>query len=619
MARPDVNRVYEDLKASSRYLSKTFKEMKTDFEYALGKQWKDEDKITLDKAGVKALTINKIRPMIKLLSGIERQSRSDFKAFSEGTEDEVLSEIATRLLKNVSKTSSLKNKMSEIFKNGMICGACYIEPYIDYGEDLLNGEMRFRKIEANRILFDPSAEEYDLSDGKFLIKLTIGISEDDVLMLFPDQKDKLDNLGTSNIEIGLEDNDKIQVRDYPSYGDNKENTANGILEKSYDLIEYYYKNPINIYYVISQSQGIIFQSEEKKEAELFIAQSQIIDSSIITKRTYEIRLKQIVGKTEMSDERANTYPRWKKYPIIPFFAERMTVDVEDSDLEIQGVVRGLRDLQEEYNKRRTQELRHLNSSISSGTFVPKNCLDQQNKNLLKKYGSSPGVSIEFDIEKTGGFTPDRWRISPAPLSQGHAQLAAENAQDIKEASGVNPDLLANDSQSQSGRAILLKQRQGLVMVQEPLDNYQQTKEIVGRFTLSQLGEIFSIESAMQVLGDGFLNENFKKPVFDINADPVLENGVLKTEPDIETARLMINKVLTDSSIGKYDVTIGEGTFNETIQIANFTTMMDMAKQGIPIPPSVIVEESLLSNGQKEKIQEYMDKVQYAQSKQVAQV
>jgi hypothetical protein len=46
-----------------------------------------------------------------------------------------------------------------------------------------------------------------------------------------------------------------------------------------------------------------------------------------------------------------------------------------------------------------------------------------------------------------------------PLSQGHAQLAEENAQDLKEASGVNPDLLATDSKSQSGRAILLKQRQ----------------------------------------------------------------------------------------------------------------------------------------------------------------
>jgi hypothetical protein len=41
---------------------------------------------------------------------------------------------------------------------------------------------------------------------------------------------------------------------------------------------------------------------------------------------------------------------------------------------------------------------------------------------------------------------------------------------------------------------------------------------------------------------------------------------LQTEPDIDMAKLVVNKVLTDASIGKYDVTIGEGTFNESIQI-----------------------------------------------------
>ena len=184
---------------------------------------------------------------------------------------------------------------------------------------------------------------------------------------------------------------------------------------------------------------------------------------------------------------------------------------------------------------------------------------------------------------------------------------------------MNPDLLANDSQSQSGRAILLKQRQGLVMVQESLDNYAQTKEILGRFILSQLGEVYTIESAMKVLGDGFIKDNFQKPVFSALGDPMLkQDGQLETEVDIDMARLVINKVLTDSAIGKYDVTIGEGTFNETIQIANFMTLMEMAGKGIPIPPDVLVEESLLSPGQKEKIVEGIQRQQAAMAQVVPQ-
>lgn len=601
MKKPDVQKVYDDLRESYRYLNKVFKAIKKDFEYALGKQWRASDVKELEDAGVKALTINKIRPLIKLVTGIERQSRSDYKAFPEGMEDELRAEIATRLLKNVSKTSRLKNKISSVFKEGVIGGACYIEPYLDYTDDLLNGEMKFRKIEAKRVLFDPAAEEYDLSDGKYLIKLTFGLSEDDLLILFPGSKKKIESISKGNIDLSIPgDDDKHQDIDYPKVGD--EMTEVGVLEKSYDLVEYYYKNPVDVYYVLSKSEGIVGRFESEEEANLLIARMQINDATIVTKRTYEIRLKQVVGDVEFSDERSSSYPRWKNYPIFPYFSERMTIDIEETDLLIQGITRSLIDLQEEYNKRRTQELRHLNSSVNSGNFVPKDALDNTNKHLLKKYGSSPGINIFYDPEKCGGAHPSSWRINPAPLSQGHAQLAAENAQDIKEAGGVNPDLLANDSISQSGRAKLIQQRQGLVMVQEALDNYAQTKEALGRFILSQLGELYTIETAMQVLGDKFLNSNFQKPVFDIEGNPQLENdGKLKTEPDIEGARFTINKVLNDSGIGKYDVTIGEGAYNETIQIANFTTLSDMASKGIPVPADVLVEESLLSPSQKERI------------------
>lgn len=619
MPKPDVDQVYKDLKTSLDYFSKIFKEIKKDFEFAMGKQWDSADVQTLYNAGVKALTINKIKPMIKLITGIERQSRSDYKAFPEGTEDELLSEISTRLLKNVAKQSRLKHKISDQFKDAMIGGVCYIEPYIDYTQDLLNGEMKFRKVEAKRVLFDPSSEEYDLSDGKYLIKLTLGLSKDDLLMLFPNKKKEIEKIDVGTIDTTEGDDDILQLRDYPSAGSSDVDSDLEASEGTYDLIEYYYKNAYEVHYVVSRTQGVIFETEVEQEARTFIATQQIPDASIVTKRTNEIRLKQVVGKTEMTDERHTTYPRWKVYPIIPLFAERTTNEMTDSEYTIQGIVRGLRDLQEEYNKRRTQELRHLNSSVNSGMFIPKDALDTTNKKNLKEFGSTPGVRIYYDPAKTGGASPDSWKINPTPLSQGHAQLALENAQDIKEASGVNPDLLANDSQSQSGRAILLKQRQGLVMVQESLDNYQQTKEILGRFILSQLGEVYTIESALQVLGDGFIKENFRKPVFDALGDPQLDpNGQLQTEPDMEMAKLVINKVLTDSSIGKYDVTIGEGTFNETIQMASFMTLMEMAGKGIPIPPDVLVEESLLSPGQKEKIIKSIDQQKMAMQVQEQQ-
>jgi hypothetical protein len=275
--------------------------------------------------------------------------------------------------------------------------------------------------------------------------------------------------------------------------------------------------------------------------------------------------------------------------------------LDKQELQIQGIVRNLKDLQEEYNKRRTQELRHLNSSVNSGMLVPKGSLSAQELAKAKEYGSAPAIVLEYDANVG---KPEK--IFPTPLSQGHAQLATENAQDLKEASGVNPDLLANSDTSQSGRAILLKQKQGLVMVQEYLDNYSETKRNLGRFLLTQLSEVFTIETAIRVLGDDFINkyQEFKKPVIDsMTGQPQLDPmGGLVTEIDQNMVNEIFNGVLNNSSeLSKYDVTIGEGAYSETTKMANYLTLSDMVKNGIPIPPDVLIQESMLPQGSKEKI------------------
>jgi len=225
------------------------------------------------------------------------------------------------------------------------------------------------------------------------------------------------------------------------------------------------------------------------------------------------------------------------------------------------------------------------------------------------------------------------RITPMPLSQGHAQLAAENAQDLKEASGVNPDLLANDSQSQSGRAILFKQRQGLVMVQEMLDNFSETKKLIGRFILSQFKELFTVESAMRILGDSYIAETFKTPVNIIlerglqkveegkeneisqlegatmlqypnmsSDQPIVdERNQLVTTTDFDTAFQTINNILNDAELNKYDIAIGEGPYQDTIRLANFMDLKDLAQQGVPIPPNVLIEMSMIPPNEKKGI------------------
>lgn len=617
-----IKRVYEDLDYSSENFHKLHEQIKDDFKFAQGDQWDSVDVEELRKAGVKALTINKIKPIIKLITGIERQSRSDYKAYPEGEEDSIVSDIASRLMKNVTKMSKAELKHSEQFKHGVIGGLSFIEPYMDYTYDLINGTMKFHKVSALDVFPDPDATEYDYSDAKFMIKVTRNLSADQLKEMYPDKEKVIDGMGSGsidwesiqNITTVIENDEDYKPHHGVEYSDKK---------GSFDLIEYFYKELTRTYYVAIQESGQIQEVPVKEEADRIAEQ---VGGIVISKMIPVIRHAHVVGGKLLEDDVAWFYPRWKKYHFIPFFAEFITEEIGDKSKNIQGIVRVIKDLQEEFNKRRTQELRHLNSSANSGFDIEKGQLDDQNLRKLKKFGSSPGIVLE---RKPG--SPPLTRIVPMPLSQGHAQLAEENAQDLKEASGVNPDLLATDSKSQSGRAILLKQRQGLVMIQEMLDNFGETKKLTGQFILSQLKEVFTVESAMKVLGEAWISDNFTVPVNIIlqrglqkvnsgeqpteleqrimltypmqeeNEPVVDEQGNLKTEVDQDTAIQLVNNVLNDAELGKYDVAIGEGPYSETIRMANFLDIKELAQQGVPIPPDVLIELSMIPEGDKKKI------------------
>ncbi len=631
-----IDIVYRDLKYSAEKMNTLREKIKEDFEFELGKQWDDQDVEDLRKRGIKALTINKIKPIIKLLTGIERQSKSDFKAYPEGSEDTIISEIATRLIKNVVKNSNLEMKFSEQFKNGSIGGMCFLEPYVDYSFDMINGDMKFKKISPLDIYLDPNFKEYDLSDSKYIIKVTSDLSRDDLISLFPDGKSKINRIGNGKINFdNVSDGVHFQRTDYPALSSGKNVSTNDRGEPLYDLIDYFYKELGKRYFVVIAEKGIVEEFEKKEVAEEFNAQ---FGGVIIERDVPVIMHSQVCGGEELYNGVAWSYPRYRSFPIIPFFAELITEDLSDLSITIQGIVRGLKDLNLEYNKRRTQELMHLNSSANSGFEIEENQLTAEEEDKLKKFGSSPGVVI-----KRRQNSPPIGRITPMPLSQGHAQLAVENANDLKEASGVNPDLLANDSQSQSGRAILLKQRQGLAMIQEMLDNFSITKKMAGKFILTQLPEIFTLESAKRVLGNAFIVDNFTVPINIIldrglskiaegkdqevtklerevmltypnvpQGQPITdEQGNLMTAVDTDTADEVITGLLANKELSKYDIAIGEGVYQDTIRLANFTDIKELAQQGVPIPPNVLIELSMIPESDKKGIMNQLQAQQMA--------
>lgn len=636
-AKPE--RIARDLRRARKVKGDWIKAAEEDFEFFVGKQWRTEDKDVLEKAGVPALTINKIQPNIFLASGFQRQNRSDWVAYPEGDEDGLEAEIVTKLLKNAVKTGDGEYIVSEQFEDGIICGEGWIEPYIDYNEDLINGDLFLVKDNPFMIFVDPDSVKYDLSDAEFVIKISPKLSRDQVVKLFPDKEELIDSVDKATVEYSIgSTSDMQQTIDYPMVGQEDKAEGNGEMEvdeKAYDLVEYYYKKYVSKYVVADKSVGSLKEAKSKEEADNYVNQvnqaayeqaqltqpgialdpQQFVVAKVLKRQVTEIWVCAMLGKTVIDEYISPFYPRWKSYPFFPYFAHRITTPLPKArEYMTQGIVRSLKDPQRELNKRRSQELRILNSTANSGWLAEEGAWKE--KSVVEKYGSTPGVTLEYKANK-----PKPERITPAPLSQGHAQLAAENTQDMKEISGINADLLAMQDKGSdaSGRAIHLRQQQGILMLQRILDNFSRTQKMIGKFILSQLGELYTVESAMRVMGDSWIKDNFSVPVLqpspvDGKPTPILDGaGKMQMQVDMKTAQNVFQLVLNGVDEGKYNIKIDEVNSSPTVKLANYSMLLDLVSKGVPVPPDVLVDESQIGEGTKSKIKKAIASAMSAQN------
>ena len=85
-----------------------------------------------------------------------------------------------------------------------------------------------------------------------------------------------------------------------------------------------------------------------------------------------------------------------------------------------------------------------------------------------------------------------------------------------------------------------------------------------------------------------------------------ESGRLVTKVDTDTADTVIKSILNNKELVKYDVSVGEGAFAETIRMSNFADIKELAQQGVPIPPSVLIDLSLIPEANKKNILNQME-------------
>jgi len=517
-------------------------------EFYCGRQWDPDDVDILESQGRPPLTINRILPVINVISGVQRQNRRDLRALPLRGGAAEMAAIYTALLKHCEDTCRAAWAKSAMFVNGVITGKGWLGFSVDHSRDPVGGELRVEVLNPFRVYEDRSSEDYDLHDARYVV-VEDWVDVDELKARYPKRKREIE---TETGDDWGDPADAVVGHETEDYNDDE--NAVGVDQKYRRRVRSTWHKewaretvltgpgipPVR---VNKQSVGIARALHERNRERY-----RIIEMPMPT-----LNMTITCGDV-LLEHRVDPLHGVHQLPFIRF----CPFHLQDN---VFGVIDNLIGPQQELNKRRSQMLHHINQSSNSGWIGDEDALTPAQWDELEALGSRPG----FTIRKKHGS--DMQQVHPVPLAAGLFQLEMESTNDIREVSSINSDLQGLDkSVSESGRAMLFRQRQGLMASETIFDNWEQS--------MHQYGELL-----LECIRRGRDRRN----------DPIYTDEEVMQICAAQAVEANIG-ALRDSRSARYTVKVEQVGHSPTARMAMMEMLVELAKLA-PVPPELIVEAS----------------------------
>lgn len=521
-------------------------EAKEDYGFVAGDQWRNEDRDKMAKEGRPAITINKIKPQINILSGYQRSNRLDFDFLPRTSDDAKLCEVRKGMTKYVMDETDYEYAESQVFLDGAICGIGWFEVKYQFDYESFDGEVKIKRISPFSVYPDPEAREQDYSDAKFILRAR-WMDKEELISLYPEYK--------MEIEAQYDVYDKDEPLDgyvgvEPLWYQRESHKLR--------LVECWYKETKRqTVYVLPD--GTVLDGLRREELETL----QLMGQAPRKMRVPRSKVRVCIFFSEVVLEEIDSPYEHGEFPFVPF----VVYNFGEGDLAA-GVVRDIKDPQREVNKRRSQMLHVLNTSSNSGWIMEEGAMTPQDERNLHQSGARPGVVIKTLSGRMGSLQ----RMQPPAPPSGLFEAGQQSEQDIPNISGINESLMGVQMPAQaSGRAIELKQRQGITHIVPLFDNLRLAKKKIAyllwgkRNRKGLIPQYYTEAKVYRIIG-----KNGKQQFVPVN------------QPVVDPLTGAIQETLNDLSQGEFDVIISDTTANATQRISQFWSLTDaVGKLGIP--------------------------------------
>ena len=533
------------------------------------KQWEDSTRQDLANKNRACLTINHVAPMVETLSGLYRRNISDLRCFPTENGDNDIATVLTYVMKHILDKTEMSAEEIEVFEDMVTAGRGVFELYPEFDTDI-RGAIRVKQIPWDMVVFAPHIRK-DGSDCEYFCRWN-WLSQEQLENMFPEKAEDIE-LMYGRFEQFIAGSDDLSDLGTPLvnalFADKKTREMRLVEceEKMYYRLRTYV-DPMSGFKVSDAELPTQFRSQMKT-----ITLMRHVD-----RKLHAIRRTVLCGDVLVEDDYVERpvppHQTGPSFSAIPAYAYKRGA-------VFQGKVERTKDSQREINKRRSQIVDIVNTSITNGWFVPKGSFGSQRmKDRFKRDVSKPGFIIDLPDITNVPQKVESSRVEPAIV-----QLEMNSTQSFRETSNVNVEMLGMGSQYQSGSAMAHRMQQGLMGNEYLFDNISRVKKRLGREILLWIQELYTTDRIARIFFDQAKLEK-------------IYMGDQEVDPNDVAMLQSIEQKLKDADLSNYDITIGETGQSPTAQLANFDMMVELAGKGVPIPPMVFIEMAPIPNKQR---------------------
>jgi hypothetical protein len=510
-------------------------EAQKDLKFYLGDQWNATDKAYLTRQRRTASVWNKVRRTIHLCEGLQRKNRlSLLMEPIEGGDEKTADQLSALAIHTMQYYDGY-HILSDCFSQGPLkTGLNLLTLYVDYGDDLLSGDIRFSRRSYNQFLLDPSFTTRDLSNCDYIL-LRDWFSEEAVTALLPEHKQDIEEM----TPVGADG----KFTYYPT-------TKDLFGQKKYRWDEFYqrtYKTQTVLIHPEIGSEHVWPYS--KKELDQFMRHPEIARVGL---HLFEKQMPTVELSIILEDNLMYQGPELlgiDDYPHVAFIGFYDPEYDGGMDWKLQSLTRCMRDPQTETNKRRLKMIDMIDSVVGSGLKLKEGSLVYPDDAYAAGQGLPLWINEDFSTE-------DVQQLQPPNIPPGLFQLSDMLDKDLEEIPGANSELFGmpeRDTIEVAGFLSKLRQNAGLTILQNIFDFQRLAKKHMGRKLVKAFQAHYEPTKIARIIGEQptqqFYNKKFEK----------------------------------------YDCVPTEGVISDTQRHIYFIQLLNLRQMGAPIPWMEIIE------------------------------